>query len=128
MIQVLYEYTKPWPDNGSMRIETPAPTAFEISVSPDSARRCVNGYLGMHVSMALEGADPILVLDEHTPRWRVALNLIWPGLGFTSTLGYIDVDARTREIVPLTNEKIREIRDNVDEILACITPDSAKRS
>lgn len=127
MIQVMYEYTQPWPENGALNLESP-PSSLEVPVSPDSARRCVNGYLGMHVSMALEGADPILVLNEQAPRWRVALNLIWPGLGFTSTLGHIDVDAKTREVIPLSDKKILEIQDKVNDILTCIAPDTTRAS
>jgi len=122
MIQVLYEYSQPWPDNGAINLESP-PSSLEIPVSPDSARRRVNGYLTMYVSMALHGADPVLVLREQKPFWRVSMNLRWPGWGYISTLGHVDVDAQTRDVVPLSPEQIERVQDKADALIKLITPD-----
>lgn len=123
MIQVLYEYSTPWPVNGPMRLESP-PISLDIPVSPDSARRKVNGYLTTHVSMALYGADPVLVMNDQKPFWRVSMNLRWPGWEYVSTLGHIDVDAHTRDVVPLTSERIRQIQDKANAFIKLISSDA----
>lgn len=126
MIQVLYEYTQPWPATGSMRLESP-PIALDIPVSPDSARRRVNSYLVTYVSMTLYGAEPILVIREQKPFWRVAMNMRLPDFGDISTLGHIDVDAQTLEVVPLGEQKIRQIQDRANAFINLITPAPAQR-
>ncbi|MEM7127711.1 MAG: hypothetical protein AAF702_15360 [Chloroflexota bacterium] len=122
MIQLLYEYSQPWPVAGPMRLESP-PIALDIPISPDSARRRVNGYLTMYVSMALVGADPVLVMKERKPFWRVSMNLRWPGWGYISTLGHVDVDAQTRDVVPLSIEQIQRIQDKADALIKLIASD-----
>lgn len=59
MFQVVYEETKSWPSDGSLMIEAPAVSTL-IKVSPDVARRQVNDYLTMYVSMTLHAVEPIL--------------------------------------------------------------------
>lgn len=122
MIQVLYEYAQPWPDDGALNLEA-LPSSLEVPVSPDSARRRVNGYLTMYVSMALYGAEPVLVLREQKPFWRVSMNLRWPGWGYISTLGHVDVDAQTRDVVPLSTKQIEQVQDKADALIKLIAPD-----
>lgn len=93
-------------------------------ISSDSARRKVNGYLGMYVSMALIGREPSLITREQEQYWRVPLLVQWIGLTETLILGQIDVNARTRDIVPLGERKIRELQDELDDIIVRL--DSAK--
>jgi len=127
LIQVLYEYySQPWPDNGAINLES-LPSSLEIPVSPDSARRCVNGYLTMYISMALHGAESVLILREQQPFWRVSMNLRWPGWGYLSTLGYVDVDAKTQEVVPLSTERIKQIQNKADDFIKLITSDPNAR-
>lgn len=121
MIQVLYEYPQPWPDNGALNLDF-QPPALEISVPPDLARRSVNSYLVTYVSMTLYAADPILILHDQKPFWRVAMNMRLPDFGYISTLGHIKVDAQTREVEALTEEQIRQIQDQANAIIRLVTP------
>lgn len=122
MIQVLYEYAQPWPATGSIRLEPQPPMVLDIPVSPDSARRRVNSYLVTYVSMTLYAADPILVIQERKPFWRVSMNMRLPDIGFISTFGHIDVDAQTLDVVPLTKEQIRQFQDRANAFINLIAP------
>ena len=122
MFQIVYEYAEPWPQQGIVQIQPPA-TAMQIAVSPDSARRKVNGYLTMHVSMSLLAGKPILMMNQQ-PIWRVPLELRLQDLGHVAMLGTIEVDAQTRELTPLTAQQIRTIQDQANELIIRLTPEA----
>ena len=119
MVQIVYEYADPWPQQGSLQIRPPS-TAVDIAVSPDSARRKVNGYLALHVSMSLLAGKPVLLMNQ-PPIWQVPLEMKVEDGGPVATFGTVEVDAQTRELVPLTSLQIRTIQDQVNELLARLT-------
>lgn len=121
MFQVIYEYLEPWPDTGSMRIEPPQMTV-DIPISPDSVRRRANGYLTTYVSITLHATNPTLVLNDQGQVWHMSMDMRLPDFGYISTLNFIDVDAQTRNILPLTEEQIRQIQDKANAIIARLTP------
>ncbi len=86
-----------------------------IEVSPDSARQRANGFLGSHVGMAIQSNDPVLLWQER-PVWRLQINLYQRGLGKVATLDTLDVDAITREVLPLANEEITGIQARANAI------------
>jgi hypothetical protein len=96
MFRVVYEYQKAWPKEGPLRVE--AQFTGEITVSPTVARRRAAGFLAGHVTMMVLAGEPALVLGEQ-PVWRVPACLHLPGLGEVSTVGSINVDALTGEII-----------------------------
>ena len=122
MFQILYEYADPWPPQGVLQIQPLSPR-LDIAVSPDSARRKANGYLTMHVSMALLAGKPVLVLN-HRPVWRIPLEMKLDNTGHVATFGMIEVDAQTREITPLTPHQIRMIQDQVNELIVRLAPET----
>lgn len=120
MFQVIYEQTANWPESGAFIVRTP-PLEGEIQVSPDSARRRANGYLARYVALAMEAGDPVLVWGQK-PVWRMAVYLTLRGWGQVAKLGEIDVNALTREVLPLSNPQITEMQDRADAIAARLTP------
>ena len=124
MFQIVYEQLSEWPENGPLVIEAPAINT-EILVSPDSARRRVNRYLSTYVSMTTYAADPILNINDKRSCWRLSIHMRLPEIGHVATLGVIDIDAMTCEIIPLSNERIRSIQDQANDIIARLTPEAA---
>lgn len=120
MFQVIYEQTAKWPESGAFMVKTP-PLEGEIQVSPDSARRRANGYLARYVALAMEASDPVLVWGQK-PVWRMAVYLTLRGWGQVAKLGEIDVNALTREVLPLSNTQITEMQDRADAIATRLTP------
>lgn len=119
MFQVIYEQTPTWPENGAFTVKTP-PLEVEVQVSPDSARRRANGYLARYVGFAMEAGDPALVWGQK-PVWRMPVYLTLRGWGQIAKLGEIDVDAITREALPLSSIQITEMQDRADAIAARLT-------
>lgn len=120
MFQVMYEQTANWPESGAFMVKTP-PLEGEIQVSPDAARRRANGYLARYVALAMEASDPVLVWGQK-PVWRMAVYLTLRGWGQVAKLGEIDVNALTREVLPLSNTQITEMQDRADAIATRLTP------
>jgi hypothetical protein len=120
MVQIVYEYTHPWPQKGVVQIEPPT-ASLHVAVSPDAARRKVNSYLATYVSMSLLAGKPALVLDD-SPIWRIPMEMQLDNNGHVATFGTVDVDAQTRKIVPLTSDQIRTIQEQLNELLARLTP------
>ena len=65
----------------------------------------------------------MLVISEQ-PVWRLSLEMRLPGLGHVATLGTLDVDAQTREILPLTDEQIRTLQDQANAIITRLSPET----
>jgi hypothetical protein len=115
MFQVVYEYKQPWPESGNLRVE--AQFSGEITVPPTLARRRVNGFLGKEVTMMALAGHPALVVGDR-PIWRVPACLHLPGLGEVATLGSIEVDALTGQVVEPSSEQITLMRDRANAIAA----------
>lgn len=120
MFQVIYEHQQPWPKEGVLNLEPPK-LIGKIQVSPDSARRRVNGYLAMYIAMEFHGGNPALIWGEQ-PVWRVPVYLGIPELQEPIQLGTVDVDATSREIIPLTTEQIHKMRVQAHDIVTRFTP------
>jgi hypothetical protein len=123
VFQVVYEEIKTWPSEGSLFVEAPAVSTL-IKISPDAARRYVNDYLTMYVSMTLHAVEPVLLLGEQ-PLWRLALEMRLRKLGPVARLGVIDVDAMTGDVIPLSAQQIRQLQDRANDIIARLTPATA---
>ena len=118
MFQVVYEYQKPWPKDGPLRIE--AQFTGEITVSPTVARRRAAGFLAGHVTLMVLPGKPMLILGEQ-PVWRVPARLHLPGLGDVTTIGTIDVDALTGKVISLSPDQISAMQRRADDIATCFT-------
>lgn len=123
MLQVLSEHHISWPAQGPLDIQTP-PLSVRVEIAPAVARRRANGYLGAQVGMALLANTPRLFVGDQ-PCWRFDIDLHLPHLGKVATLGAIDVDALTGEVVKLSAAQITDLQDRADVIAARLTPETA---
>jgi hypothetical protein len=120
MLQIVYEYEQLWPEGETFKVKAP-PIEGEIAVSPAAARPRANGYLARYVALAMEADEPVLIWGD-PPVWRLAVYLRLPGFGQVAKLGELDVDALTRQPIPLAQEKIIEMQDRADVIASHFTP------
>jgi len=118
MFQVMLEYDEPWSDGESHRVE--AHFTCEIAIAPIIAQRRARTFLAMAVTMMTRVGIPVLVLGER-PVWRVPAYFSVPHLGEVGTLGAIEVDARSGEIIPLTPEQIAAMQNRAHAIATCLT-------
>ena len=78
------------------------------SITADQARRRANGYLTKHVSMYF-GATDALFLPLERPIWQVSVVFLRNHLGPVH-LAFLDVDANTGEVIPMTDQEIHQLR------------------
>jgi hypothetical protein len=76
------------------------------------AQHIANSYLLTTVAPGIETGSPILVPGER-PTWRMLARLSRREAAVT--VGLIDVDAQTGEVVPLTAEQVEDMRDRIKE-------------
>ncbi len=115
MFQIAYDYQKSWPEDEPLTVE--GHFAQEIIISPAVARRRANGFLAGYVTMMVSGGQPTLILSER-PVWRVPAILNLPQLGEVSTLGVIDIDAQTGEVISPPAEQISRMQELAHAIAA----------
>ena len=116
MFQIVYEYDEPWPAQGPFHVEKQL-VSQEIAVSPILARRRANGFLAGYVTMMVTAGQPVLILGER-PAWRVPATLRLPGLGEVGTLGHVDVDAQSGEIIWPSDKQIAQMQELAHAIAA----------
>ncbi len=115
---VVLEYQTVWPDTASLHIE--AHITQEITIAPEVARRRAAGFLGVEVLMAAQAGPPTLVIAER-PIWRVPAHLQLPGLGDVATLGTLDIDAATGDVIPLTPDSLADMQRRAHAIATRLT-------
>ena len=125
VFQVSLEYKGPWPETGPLRVE--AHFTGEIAIAPAAARRRANGYLGTRVAMMIMAGEPTLVVGER-PVWRVPACLHLGGLEDVATVGWVDVDATTGDVVPLSSDQIAVIQSRANAIVARLTSPTTSAS
>ena len=81
------------------------------------ARRIANGFLTGYVTMMVSGGQPTLILQKQ-PFWRVPAILTLPKVGEVSTLGCIDINAQTGNIIPLSSQQINRMQEIANVIAA----------
>jgi hypothetical protein len=90
-------------------------------VLSEYARRRANQYLSMDVGMFYCAADGVLI-PLARPIWQFSIQVRLPQLGVVAVMGAIDIDARTGEVIPLTNRQIKRIDERThDRLGATIT-------
>jgi hypothetical protein len=122
MVRIIYEHTEEWPAEGPLKVDTRL--QGEITIPPDAARRCANGYLAEEVALFVIAGEPLLVLGD-TSVWRIPAILRLRGFGEVATVGSVDVNAHTGEPHPLSSEQIREIRRRANELATRLAPTAA---
>lgn len=126
MVSILYEYKTVWPDDGPVQVQAPS-LEGNVHVSPDSARRRANRYLSLEVAMEFQPGEPMLVWRDHLI-WRMPVTLHLPALGELATVGTIEVDAVSREVIPLSENQIHTMRVRAHELVAHFTPSTEQTS
>lgn len=96
----------------------------EVFVSREEARRRAQSYLTVDVAMALRPGEPSL-LGGSQPVWRMPVWLHLRGFGQVATLGLLDVDAATGEVIPLSLIEIKEMQDKADVFARRLTSHTA---
>ena len=94
-----------------------------VRVTGVEAKRRAQGYLTVEVAMALRPGEPSLV-GGNQPVWRMPVWLHLRGLGQVESLGSLDVDATTGEVVPLSPTEIQTTQDRADAIAHRLAPHS----
>ena len=125
MFQIAYNYDQDWREDEVFTVEIRV--SKKIAVSPEQARRKANGFLAGHVAMMVAGGRPTLVIDQ-APIWRVPAVLRLPALGDVSTIGAVDVDAQTGDIIPPSPDQITRMQELAHALAAHFASSTAPAS
>lgn len=87
------------------------------------ARRRADRYLGDHIAMFFNAADPVFVLGD-PPRWQVTI-VFQRYHRRPFTLGVMDVDAKTGEPIPLTKPQRKRISERAHALVQLQTQTAA---
>ena len=90
------------------------------------ARRKVNVFVGNEISYLMGGGTPELVRGD-SPVWRVPVILTFPGHGPVGTVGVIDVDAETGNLL-ITASLIKEMTQNAETLADRLPPEAEPKS
>lgn len=113
MFQVTVEFKQPWPDQGAMQLDLPR-LVGEIHVSPEAASQRAKGYLTCEVGMAFRPGAPTLIWGDR-PVWRMPIQLHLRGYSPITLSDAINVDAMTKEVIPLSLLEITALQDRADD-------------
>jgi len=119
-VEIIYEVVQGWPEYGPLQVTVPSMT-MKIPISPDTARRRANGYLGMHVGLLLGTSDPQLVVGNK-PFWKLSVNLHLPNRGYVGQVGTIKVDATTGTVIPLATAAIQHFQERAHGLIIHFAP------
>ncbi|MEZ4727564.1 MAG: hypothetical protein R3E79_10570 [Caldilineaceae bacterium] len=95
-------------------------------VLAEYARRKLNGYLSREVSLFCSATEGVFI-PLARPIWQFAIRFGLPKRGELGILGTVDIDARTGEVIPLTNQQIKRMRVRANAIVEFQTQTAAVR-
>jgi hypothetical protein len=101
-----------------------APGEPIVNVTAYTARQQASGYVGSHVSHLMGGGEPSLLLTDGRVVWRVPILLSSPRRGILGTVAYLDVDARTGQILPPPNF-IQQVETHAQALIDNSPPSAA---
>lgn len=102
-------------------VTSPSDTALQaLLFSAEDARRRANGYLVRYVSTGYQGINPEL-LPLASPVWQLVVQYKAPTLP-PIRVGFLEVNAQTGEVIPLSSDQITTIRERAREYLAATAP------
>lgn len=104
------------PETGTFEIRQ----TVTVNVSAQAAQRAVNRWLLMNISTQMGAEEPSLVVNQQTV-WRVPVRFTTPHVGKVGTVGYIDVDVLTGELLRLDSCQ-REIEQAAAELATFLPP------
>ena len=111
MFQIAFDEKSAWLEKLAPQLSTKPP------IEPRYARRAVNLYLGYHVTMMTLAGDPTLHVGEQ-PVWHVPILFAAPHTGPVATIGYMNVDALTGDLEPLSQDEIDQLLKFADALAA----------
>lgn len=101
------------PERG--KVDVKVEFSADIHIPADAARRLVNRYVTHHIGDLLHSESPSLVWREEGAFWRVPIVLSTPSKGRLGTVGSIDVNVQTGDLV--TSENIHtQIEEEADRL------------
>lgn len=106
------------PDSGPAEIEVKR--SFTIGIGATQARRRVNGWLALHVSTSMLGDEPSLVIAERVV-WRVPILFTATHVGPVDTIGAVDVDVESGEVLPETAD-VEDMYCRIEELAKTLPP------
>jgi hypothetical protein len=106
------------PESGPAEIEVKR--SFTIGISAVRARRTVNGWLAMKVSTSMLGDTPSLIVAKRVV-WRVPILFTATHVGPVGTIGSVDVDVESGEVLPETAD-IEDMYCRVEELAKTLPP------
>lgn len=98
------------------------PTDEKGYVLAEYARKKADQYLRCSLSMHYGATDPILV-EENPYLWQVTIQFKMYEVG-PVTLGTLDVNAITGEVIPLSTDEIARIQERTRGIIRLQTPET----
>ena len=100
----------------TMRLEVNISTT--LNVTSEQAKRKLTRYFMDNVSMFITPQSPLLVIvNENEIFWRFPLALAMGQQGFLGTVGLVDVDALSGELV-LFEDLLEEIKTNAQRLVS----------
>jgi hypothetical protein len=88
-----------------------------IKITAEKARRKVSVFVGNIISDLLSAEEPRLGWREDNAYWRVPVALSSRSMGRIGTVGTIDVNVETGELL-ITDQRIGEIEENARRFVA----------
>lgn len=92
-----------------------APSKPKVQITPLAARQQVNVLMLEKVGNLLLAGEPWLVQTAAGSRWRVPVDLTYPGRGRVGQVGTLDVDA-SLGLVIYTEESLQLFRDEAEAL------------
>jgi len=87
-----------------------------VNIDAVTARRKVNGYIGLEVSTMMGGTAAALVYSKGRLVWRVPIIFTTPLDGQLGVVGVVDVDVQTTELLIPPNLEVT-LQANADALL-----------
>lgn len=81
--------------------------SFDIRITAEEARQCVDDWLFDDVSTMITAGEPLLVVDGPTAVWRVPAIFTAAHIGEVGTAGTADVDVQTGVLINANTCKAR---------------------
>lgn len=80
------------------RVQINVSVSADMNFSAVAARKLVGRYVAEEISMFLRADDPALVVSERL-HWRVPVSLHLPDRGLLGSVGMLDVDVETGQVL-----------------------------
>lgn len=101
-------------------VDVPIPAAAPVNITAIVARKKVNLFVKMEISSLLRAEAPVLIGGERLC-WSVPVAIGFPDRGMVGTVGEIQVDSMTGELLA-DAETVRRIKENATRLAISTSP------